>query len=497
MKILLSIFLLALLVRFLYFPNDINFAYDQARDSFTAVEVLKGDLKILGPPTTAGDKIFHGALIYYILAPIYFFSGNNPEVAAAVFRIINALGIFLVFYIGTIIFNKKVGILSAIFFAVSFEQFQYSLFFGHPALGDFTILIFYLGLVLWIFKDNPKGFVIALAGLGLTIQFEDANIPLILLLIIFMLFFHQKLKLLNFKTSVLAVLAFLLTISTFILAEIKYDFRMSQAILAAIFRMGGSGVHGNIFTVIKRFLHDNFLAIQTLTPLILVILTISVLILIKKKAYKNQIIFLSFWFLGGISTHLLNPSFTYYYSPGATVGLLILVAFLISLIYQKQKVLAGAIFITIILSNLFLIVNQNSKGPNSDIVIQPGMLTSNQRQALDYIYEQSKKENFSINALTVPLNVKTTWDYLFNWYGRSKYGYLPVWGGVAADGFPGYLQVENNRSKLPDKRFTIIEPTIGIAEGQVEDFFRIENYFSKVLEERRFGTIIVQKRQRI
>ena len=133
--------------------------------------------------------------------------------------------------------------------------------------------------------------------------------------------------------------------------------------------------------------------------------------------------------------------------------------------------------------------------PNSDIVIQSGMLTRDQRYILDYIYEKSNKENFSVNALTVPLNIKTTWDYQFTWYGKNKYGYLPVWGGVAADGYKGYLDVVSDRSKLPAKRFTIIEPTVGIGVEHIEEFFRIENYFTKVIEEKRFGAITVQTRE--
>jgi hypothetical protein len=496
-KIIFLIFLLALIVRFLYFPSNINFAYDQARDSFVSLGILKGDFKILGPPTTAGDTIFHGALIYYVLAPIYFLSGNNPEVAAAVFRIINAVGLLLVFYIGSLIFNRFVGIISAVLFAVSFEQSQYSLFFGHPALGAFTILIFYFGLALWIFKNRAMGFVIALFGLGLTIQFEDANIPLILIFVLYLILFKNKLKLLTLKTLVFGLLAISLTLSTFILSEIKYEFRMSRAILSVIFKLTerSAGNYGNILAVSERFIHDNFLANQTLVPFVLLILVISTLFLFKKQ--KQQVIFLLLWFSGGISTHFLNPSFTYYYSPGATVALLIFVATLIDVLFQKQKFLAVAVLGLIIFSNLSLVINENYKGANKDMVIQPGMLTVSQRKTVEYIYQKAEGQPFSINALTIPLNVKTTWDYLFNWYGKDKYVYLPVWGGEAADGYPGNLQVITDRSKLPNKRFTIIEPTIGMGQRQIDDFFRVENYFTKVIEEKTFGTIIVQMREKI
>lgn len=492
---LLGFFFLALILRFLYFPNDVYFAYDQARDSFASLEILEGNLKLLGPPTTAGDNIFHGAFVYYILAIIYFFSGPNPEIAAAIFRIVNGLGLVLVFFIASSVFKKSVGLLSAFLFAISYEQSQYSLFFGHPALGVFSILIFYLGLALLIFKNNALGFILALFGLGLTIQFEDANIPLVLVFLSFILVFYKKLKILNLKTIFLGVLAFLIAISSFILSEIKYNFRMTAALVNLITHYSqNSTSQNNILPIITRLINDNFLE-SHLLPIFLIISFICFLAFFKEV--KIKIVFLTMWFLGGIASHLLTSSFSYYYSPGASVSLLILVSYFIYKIYQRQKILAVIFLMLIIFNNLSLITSKNSNGPNSDIVIQPGMLTFQQRKALDYIYTKAGGEPFAVNALTVPLIVKTTWDYLFIWYGQSQYHYLPVWGGEAASGFPGYLKVVNARTKLPSKRFTIIEPTVGIEQKHISDFFREEDYFSKVVEEKSFGTIRIQFREPI
>src|SRR3990167_8370458 len=129
------IFLLAVAIRFLYFPDNVYFAYDQARDSYTALEILKGDIKLIGPPSFLSNKIFPGPLIFYIYAPIYLIFNNSPEAASAFFRIWNALGVFLVFCIGSILVNKRVGIIAAIFFAFSYEQSQYSLFLSHQPLA--------------------------------------------------------------------------------------------------------------------------------------------------------------------------------------------------------------------------------------------------------------------------------------------------------------------------------------------------------------------------
>lgn len=38
--VLIITFILALAVRFLYFPNDISFTYDQARDAFVSQKIV-------------------------------------------------------------------------------------------------------------------------------------------------------------------------------------------------------------------------------------------------------------------------------------------------------------------------------------------------------------------------------------------------------------------------------------------------------------------------
>jgi len=96
--ILLFIFLSAVLLRFLYFPDNTYFGFDQARDAFAVREILSGHFKITGPPTATG--IFHhGVLYYYLFAPLYFFSGGDPVAVSLFLRVLNAAGIFLLFLI--------------------------------------------------------------------------------------------------------------------------------------------------------------------------------------------------------------------------------------------------------------------------------------------------------------------------------------------------------------------------------------------------------------
>ena len=494
-KIIFLVFILAILVRLLYFPENVYFAYDQARDSYTALEILKGNLKFIGPPSFASDKLFAGPLVYYVYAlPLALFD-KNPEAISVLLRVINSLGVIGVFLIGTSIFNKRAGLLAAILFAFSYEQSQYALFISHQPQAVIPMLLFYLGLSLLIFKNEPKGIVLAMFGWGLSMQFHYGYILMVGVLFALALVFARSMLLLRSRYFILSLFALLGTISTYIAVEVKHGFLSS-------FFSQPMGIKPTLYFsktifIIYRFFHDLLLANYSYTPLIAII-TIGIFIfLFFQKQLRLKLIFLLIWFLGGLAPYLLSGVPSYYYSAATSVSLLIFISYVVSELLSWRAVVGFVIIFGIVANNLYLITTINPQGVNRDMVIQPGMLVSDQKRILDYIYSNALDRPFSVNALTVPLNVNTTWSYLFEWYGKSKYHYIPTWGGDAAAGFPGALPIVKDRAKLPTLQFMIIEPTVGIREAYQINFFKEESYFSKVVDEKKFGTIIVQKRQKI
>lgn len=497
--LLAGIFLLALFLRLLYFPDNVYFSYDQARDSFTALEILKGDLKLIGPPSFLNDKLFPGPLIFYIYALIYLFFDKSPEIVSLFFRIWNSSGVFLVFFIGSNLFNKKVGALAAILFAFSYEQSQYALFISHQPLAVITVLLFYLGLSLYIFKNKPWGIALAAGGLGLSMQFHYGYIFLAAVFICYIIIFRNRIKFLQIKWVFLSFLIFILTIFTFILTELKYHFlsslifQLSPAIKAQSFSL--LYLQKTLF-IINRFLHDSFLANYQFTPLAGITFIFALIYLFCQKQLREKAVFLMIWFVFGLSLYLFSGVTSYYYSAATSVSLLLLASYFINKLFSSGKIILGSLIISgILANNLFSIFTINPQGLNSDMAIQPGMLTSSQKRVLDYVYVQAGGKPFAVGALTVPLSINTTWSFLFEWYGQKKYGYLPLWTGPAASGYGGNLKVINARSDLPEKQFIIIEPTTGIREIDKENFFREEGYFTKMAEEKKFGTITVQLRQ--
>src|SRR3989344_6707390 len=134
-RLLLAIFFLALFLRLLYFPQNVYFGNDQARDAYYSYEVLSGNLKVVGPGMTFSKHLHHGVLFYYLMAPVYYLAQGSPYVPALVILLLNALGTFIVFLIGKNIFNHKVGLWATFLYAISFEQTQYASFFSHPGMA--------------------------------------------------------------------------------------------------------------------------------------------------------------------------------------------------------------------------------------------------------------------------------------------------------------------------------------------------------------------------
>ena len=507
MLYLIFIFLVATIIRFLYFPESIYFGYDQARDAFASLEILHGDLKLIGP-TTAFEGLHHGVLHYYILAPLLWLGQMNPEFMSAAWRIFNALGVFLTFYLTKTLFDGRTALVAALLFAVSFEQTQFAIFLHHPSLVVLSMLVFYLGLAEVIFAKKNYGLVLAALGLGSSIQFEFPLlyliIPFLLIIVIYRKIFYKIPK----KIILWSFFVFTLSVYTFILAELKYDFPILNGLLA----LTQFNPDKNIFNILSTFIYTagrmlsfNIIGVWQWAGTVLIILIVTYIWFLCKKAYRPQLLFLGIWFFSIIATFIVNGGVAdperniplFYPNVGVSISLLIFIAFLIWQVFEKSKIIALLFIILIVFANLNMIKTDNPQGTMSELTVQQGMLLSDEKKVLDYMYNESSGQPFAVKAVTMPFFINTTWSYLFEWYGQEKYGYLPLWNGKNALGYPGNLMVDEKQETAPERRFLIIEPTRGIAPYLIDDYLKEENYFTKVVEERIIGLFTVQKRVKI
>lgn len=502
---LFVIFFTAFILRVLFFPQNVYFGFDQARDAFESLDIYKNfNFKIIGP-STAAENLFHGPLYWYLIGPFYWLSGGNPEIPAAFLLFLNALGVFSIFWIGKTLFNPVAGMLAGFLYAVSFEQTQYALYFGNPAPAVLTVMTFYAGLAFLVFKKNWIGLPVSLFALGLSIQFEFFLIYLSFIFVIIVVIFKKEvIPQITIPRILVSLFSFSIAVSTFVLAEIKFGFRTVTTLIETVASIGRHQQEASpllaYWDKLTLHVHDNLVTgNKTIQVLILSVLLLYFfyLILNKKNSYK-QITFLIIWFLSSAFLFLFGIPKLYYSNIGIAPALLLLVAYIISKIYVSKKPIAIFFMIVILVSNLVLISKRNSEGVISDIYVQEGMLLSREKQALDFIYQQANKKPIVVSALTMPLKINTTWAYLFNWYGKNKYGYLPYWAGEVAPGFPGFLPSWKSQEE-EYIMFSIIEPTRGVRYAFVEQYLSEQEQYGKVVEEKVFGDksswLIVQLRE--
>lgn len=496
-KILSLIFLLAVCIRFIYFPANIYFGFDQARDAFESLAIYKNfDFKIIGP-STAAENLFHGPLYWYVIGLFYLIGGGNPVIPAAFLLVLNALGIFVIFWIGKLLFDNKGGIIAAFLYAVSFEETQYALYLGNPAPAVITIMLFYGGLALFIFRKLWFGLPLSLFALGLSIQFEFFLIYLAFIFVLIVLFFRNELPKLTKQKIAISAFSLLIPLATFLLADLKFDFRTAKTLLnifGSIKKLPG-GDSALMFYWDKLVLHINdnilnrdlFSDNSSIQVLILVSLALYVFysFLQKKSGYK-QLLFLTIWFLSSILLFAFGIPKLYYSNIGIAPALLLLAGYVVSRIYLKKRALAVLLLTVILVNNLVTVLRNNFDGITSEIYVQEGMLLSREKKALDFMYEKAQGKSFVVSALTMPLKINTTWAYLFNWYGRTRYGYAPVWAGEAAPGYPGYLSPwhEGGSEVI---MFNVVEPTRGVRFAFVEQFLAEQEKYGKVTDKKIFG----------
>jgi len=498
---ILVVFLLALIIRFLFFPNNIYFGFDQARDAFETLEIIRGNLKLIGP-STSFEGLFHGVAYYYLIVPSYLLSAS-PEVTVAFLRILNALGVFVIYILGSVLFNKKVGLIASILFTFSFEQSQFAIYMGNPSPAAVSVPLMFLGLALVIFKNKAWGLPLAFFCLGLSIQFQFALFYLVVPFFLVLLTFKKDFLKLPIKFHLASLLMLFLSISTFLLAELKYGFKTTSGLLS----LASAGNEKDILTIISTYLFtvDKMLSFNIFGELKigLIVGTISFTLLVwhfKSGSFRKQVTFLSIWFFSLIVTVLVSGGVKdlqnniplYYPNVGVSVSLLLFVAFLVS----QYKRIGIIILLVIFVVNINMIFKFNPKGTISEIDVQQGMLLGDEKKVLDYLYQDAAGNPFAVKAITMPFTINTTWSYLFEWYGKDKYGYLPIWNGKNAAGFPGNIIVQEVQERLPNYRYLIIEPTRGVAPHLINEYIQEENYFTRIVEERNIGEFVIQKREK-
>lgn len=500
---LLGIFAVALAFRFFNFSESVYFGFDEARDVYTATEIYtKGDIKLMGPPATGNIGLFHGPLYWYLVGPVYLFFKGNPEAVSAVFRVLNAGGVFLIFLVGRNLFNPVTGLVAAFLYAVSFEESQYAMYVGNPSLGVLTTLFIFWGASL-IYKKNGN------KSLGLFTMFVSASIATQLNLmfaycygtVVALLFILRKqVAIISKKTWVVTFFGSLMVLSTYLLTELKYDFRSIKTAVSLItdgfgIMSPGQSKYLLFWDKYLMMFRDNLFGF-TDSKTVLLFVAVPVTLWAIFRAFKEvrfRVVLL--WMLSWVFLMILGGHMAYYTNAGIALGIMLFVGAELSSIFKKYAVVVVILLGVITVGNGLLIFDQSGKSLSSDIKPQPMMKLADEKRVMDIMYTEAEGNGFTVRLTGIPYRVQTVWAYLFHYYGLEKYGYLPYYETGNTLGFPGELPTPINGTTCV--RFLIREPMRGLPESLVEMDIKEENIFSERIDRKEIGLFIVESRKAI
>lgn len=489
LRITIVLVILAFILRILFiFQGGISFHYDMARDAFEARQIWKeGHLKILGPPTSI-PGLYHGVLYYYLIAPFYELGNGDPRMVAIFLSLINSLAVIPIVLLAKDLFKSNSwAILSGFLFAVSFESTQYAPWLSNPAPAVLTVSLFFLSLLLWQ-KEKSYGLYLATFFAALSAQFQFFLIYLFLLIPVFGMIFKIKTKAKEVGISVLIVF---LGLINFFIAAVK--FKTFGNIFLGFLNIGGGGqidfrpqFSDSLLTYINRFTEIFTYNVFPTSVLLGGILAAIVLYFIRREA------FLLFLLFSNLPIFVFGGHTNTYANIGLVVPAILSLVYSLKSIPKKFAVLVFAVISLSIISNLVAIFKYNPEG-QIILVIPNDMNLKNELRLIDQTYKEASGSAFSVNTLTLPLWTNTTWAYLYSWYGKNKYGYVPQFYGHDQIGLLGANELQHINKPL-DKTFLIIEPADGIPTRFYNEELDTENSKTKLTKEINYGSIKMQVR---
>ena len=478
--------------------NKVIFGYDQARDAYIASQITQGDLKILGPPVSIGN-LYHGVLFYYFISIPYYLSQGNPIIPIVFVSLLNIAAIPLIYFIGKILFNKKTGLLAAVLYTISFDIIQYSNWLANPSLAIPFSIILYLGISLLLFSNKKTlGVILSAIGYGLSFQ-SEFFLGYLLIPIIFCKFFF-KIKLTK-KQILFFILITGLILSTMILSYFKFGFTFIEG-FKNLLQKNSASQHFDLFLNLKLIINrlsENFY--RTVLPinknLALIFAVICLIFSIKQIKSKTKLAKpLLFLWIFLLSQALIIPfggNNIPYINAGLQLPVILISTIFIIYLFNYKKIISFFLIIIFVVSPLLIDIKYNS---NTQILydIPKDLNIKNEIAIVDYSYQESNGQPFSINSITAPFWVNTLWSYMYQWHGQNKYGYTPSFHGRDQSGLLSYLSTDPTEAKY---FFLIIESSNGIPDSLTNDTIAYEDSFSKIIEVKNFGEISVQKRELI
>ena len=233
--LLIGIFLLALVIRFVYLNQIIStpvfngLAADSEEYETFARTILAGNF-------TPKDIIYLNPFYPFFLALIYLIFGHNPLSVVIIQGIIDSISALLIYYIASKLFSKGVGLVAAFIYACYGIAIFYTGILLAPTVIIFLTLLFIASLI--IAEEKGKLLIFFIAGIlfGMMVLARPNN--LLFLTFLPLWFFSPLKKKLGMRKSiqglVVLLVGFFMVVSLITLRNYMIEKRFSSSATAGV-----------------------------------------------------------------------------------------------------------------------------------------------------------------------------------------------------------------------------------------------------------------------
>lgn len=413
--------IIAFVVRTAWLKDSLFFGWEQGRDFLKLNEIATGDQTLVGPKTDI-DGVFHGALSYYIPYIPYLLFGGNPYLVLLSYIALNSLTTIVLYQTTKEMFSKRVASLAILLYAVSYSSIIYARWLSNPNLVP-SLTIFFL-YFLWKSKKNWKYLFASLICWFIIFHFMIV-VALSLVLPSLLFIKMEKIKLSLERLALLVGFAPIM-LSSYLLFELKNDFLMTRSFLGSDQASGKFWLSGISF--IDQFINEVVDGIFSISPRLsfIVFMTIIIYLVYNLKTTKRSGLVLTFLFSTPILFLFVSNSPLRHFFITVPIFLSLVIAVVIDkLLKDRKRFVAYLLTLIVIVGNLITISKRLPESEGNFIHHAQRTYLGDMKKLIDYVYEDANGKEFTYDYYSVPYWKEDAWIYLFQWYGKGKYGYAP------------------------------------------------------------------------
>lgn len=349
--LVVTIFAVAVFLRFYRFSAFVTFLGDQGRDAMVVKRILTLEhFPAIGPATSIG-QIYLGPFYYYFISPWLALFGLDPIGPAFGVALLSSIFILLQYFIVRELFNRETAFISCFLSSLSITLIDFSRFSWNPNLLPFFSLL----AVYFLIKSAQKQhwFYYVLAGAFLSFSIQLHYLAVFLLPAAFLFLVWRK-TLIGIFFVVTSFLFFSLPLLIF---DLRHDFLNTKGFISFIREssvVSTNKISGltDSFLNLNKYLFNTKL--DTVLTIILLVLILAIFFVHLKK--QDSVFIFTFFFLfllAGVSLYG-GPKHPHY------LGLLYIL-YIVIISYFLSYLLPTNIGKSLIVFFLFLYVLLNSR----------------------------------------------------------------------------------------------------------------------------------------